>query len=88
VVVEYLKSKYGYTVTMMIPHSKAVNMAMRYLCTHEDVAAGIRCFVNVAGRYRMVRPIKMPFGAHNLRSLCFFHPPENGWRVLLCSPLP
>ena len=61
VVVKYLRSKYGYAVTMIISHSKASNVAMRYLCSHEEVAANVKCFVNVAGRCRMVRPIKMLF---------------------------
>jgi len=51
-VVKYLKSKYGYTVTMIVSHSRASNGAMRYLCTHGGVAAEVKCFVNVAGRYR------------------------------------
>ena len=54
VVVKYLKSKYGYVVTMMVSHSRAAIATMRYLCTHEEVAASVRCFVNVSGRYRMV----------------------------------
>ena len=61
VVVKYLKSKYGYAVTMIISHSRASNGAMRYLCTDEEVAASVKCFVNVAGRYRTVRPVGVPF---------------------------
>jgi len=53
VVVKHLESKYGYTVTMIVSHSRASGVAMRYLCTHDEVAANVRCFVNVSGRYRM-----------------------------------
>jgi hypothetical protein len=59
VVAKHLKSKYGYVVTTMISHSKASMVTMRYLCTHEEVAADVKCFVNVAGRYRMVSPISL-----------------------------
>lgn len=54
VVVKYLESKHGYVVTLIISHSKGAKVTMRYLCTYEEVAAKVRCFVNVAGRYRMV----------------------------------
>jgi len=53
VVVKYLESKYGYVVTLIISHSKGAKVTMRYLCTYQEVAAKVRCFVNVAGRYRM-----------------------------------
>ena len=61
VVVKYLKSKYGYVVTMMVSHSRAAIATMRYLCTHEEVAASVRYFVNVSGRYRMVQSTAMHF---------------------------
>ena len=61
VVVKYLKSKYGYAVTMIVSHSRATTGAMRYLCSHEEVAADVKSFVNVAGRYTTVRPVEMPF---------------------------
>lgn len=58
VVVKHLESKYGYIVTMIVSHSRGSGVAMRYLCTHDEVAANVRCFVNVSGRYRMVsRPV-------------------------------
>jgi len=53
VVVKYLKSKCGYVVTMIVSHSKASMATMRYLCTYEEGAANVKCFVNVSGRYRM-----------------------------------
>lgn len=56
-VVKYLESEYGYVVTMMVTHSKASAVAMRYLCTYGEVAAKVKCFVNVSGRYRMVRSL-------------------------------
>lgn len=56
VVVKYLESKYGYVVAMMVSHSKGSMVTMRYLCTHEEVAANVKCYVNVSGRYRMVSP--------------------------------
>jgi uncharacterized alpha/beta hydrolase family protein len=55
VVVKHLKSKYGYVVTMMVCHSRGSITTMQYLCTHEEDAANVKCFVNVSGRYRMVR---------------------------------
>ena len=54
-VVKHLGSKYGYVITMMVSHSKASMVTMRYLCTYQEVAANVKCFVNVSGRYRMVR---------------------------------
>ena len=53
VVVKYLKSKYGYIVTMMVSHSRGSVVAMGFLCSYED-AANVKYFVNVSGRYRMV----------------------------------
>jgi len=53
VVVKHLESKYGYVVTMIVSHSRGSGAAMRYLCTHDEVAANVRWFVNVSGRYRM-----------------------------------
>jgi len=53
VVVKYLTSKYGYVVTMMVSHSRAATATMQYLCTRGEVAANVRCFVNVSGRYSM-----------------------------------
>jgi len=53
VVVKYLKSKFGYVVTMMVSHSRGSMVTMRYLCTFED-AANVKYLVNVSGRYRMV----------------------------------
>jgi len=52
-VVKHLESKYGYVVTMIVSHSRGSGAAMRYLCTHDEVAANVRWFVNVSGRYRM-----------------------------------
>lgn len=52
-VIKYLKSMYGYVVMMMVSHSRASIVTMRYLCTYEE-AADVRYFVNVSGRYRMV----------------------------------
>jgi len=68
VVVKHLESKYGYVVTMMVSHSKASMVTMRYLCTYGEAAANVKCFVNVSGRYRMVRPIPVII-LENLRSL-------------------
>lgn len=53
VVVKYLKSTYGYVVTMIVSHSRGSMVTIRYLCTYED-AANVEYFVNVSGRYRMV----------------------------------
>ena len=57
VVVKHLESKYGYVVTMMVSHSRASMVTIPYLCTHREVAANVECFVNVSGRYRMVKSI-------------------------------
>ena len=56
VVVKYLKSKYGYLVTMMVSHSRASMATMLYLSTHEEDATNVKCFVNVSGRYRVSKP--------------------------------
>ena len=68
-VIKYLKSEYGYVVTMMICHSKAAVATMRYLCTHEEVAASVTCFVNVSGRYRMVCSTVMDFEKVRLNTI-------------------
>ena len=63
VVVKYLKSKYGYLVTMMVSHSRASMSTMLYLCTHEEAATSVECFVNVSGRYRVRKSIILEFPA-------------------------
>ena len=72
VVVKYLKSRYSYTITTIIAHSKGANVAMRYLCTINEATADINCFVNVSGRYRMVRAMESSLGIFNSRSHRFF----------------
>lgn len=52
VVAKHLQSAFGYVVTMVVSHSKASQSAIKYLCTHEEVATNVNCFVNVSGRYR------------------------------------
>lgn len=76
VVVKHLMSTYGYVVTMIVSHSKGSKVAMRYLCTHGDIAADVKCFVNVAGRYRMVRSLKCMFGALIHETLARFFTPQ------------
>ena len=68
VVVKYLKSKYGYVVTMMVSHSRGSTVTMRYLCTYED-AANVKYFVNVSGRYRMVSKSTTITSVHGIYTL-------------------
>ena len=75
-VVKYLNSKYGYVVTMMVSHSRGSMVAMRYLCTNEEVAADVKCFVNVSGRYRMVRPIVCTFWEYLIHAIVAFPSPR------------
>ena len=52
VVVEYLKSSYGYVIDLVVGHSRGSIVAMRWICTTED-GRKISGFVNASGRYRM-----------------------------------
>lgn len=51
-VVQFLSSELGYTVDLIVAHSKGSVSAMLWLCKYEE-AKSVRGFVNVAGRYRM-----------------------------------
>lgn len=51
-VVEYLTSRFGYTIDLLIGHSRGVVTAFRWMCTAKE-AVGVRGFINVSGRYRM-----------------------------------
>ena len=70
VVVKYLKSRYSYVITTIVAHSRGANVAMWYLCINE-AAADVNCFVNVAGRYRMVRPMESNLRISDSQSCCF-----------------
>jgi len=54
VVVEYLKSKFGYKIDVLIGHSRGSVVAFHWVCKSED-GRRISAFVNVSGRYRMAR---------------------------------
>jgi uncharacterized protein len=51
-VVKYLTEIYGYTIDLLIGHSRGSLVSMRWICTTEE-GRTIRGFVNVSGRYRM-----------------------------------
>ncbi|KAF8895105.1 Alpha/Beta hydrolase protein [Infundibulicybe gibba] len=51
-VVAYLKSRHGYTIDLVVGHSRGSLVAFRWLCTSEE-AKHVRGFVNASGRYRM-----------------------------------
>lgn len=49
---EYLVATYGYSIALVVGHSRGSVTAMRWLCTSE-LGKRVRGFVNVSGRYRM-----------------------------------
>ncbi|KAH8104526.1 Alpha/Beta hydrolase protein [Cristinia sonorae] len=51
-VVAYLTSQFGYTIDLLVGHSRGVVDAFRWICTAEE-GKNVRGFVNVSGRYRM-----------------------------------
>jgi uncharacterized protein len=52
VVVEYLKSKFGYKIDMLVGHSRGSVVAFHWICKTED-GRNVSTMVNVSGRYRM-----------------------------------
>ena len=52
VVVDYLIQNYGYSIDLVVGHSRGSLVSMRWLCTSEH-AKHVRGYVNVSGRYRM-----------------------------------
>ena len=52
VVVDYLSKTHGYTVRVLVGHSRGSIAGLRWMCTSPD-AKEVKGFVNVAGRYRM-----------------------------------
>jgi alpha/beta superfamily hydrolase len=52
VVTNYLKSKFGYKIDMLIGHSRGSVVAFHWICRSED-GRQISAMVNVSGRYRM-----------------------------------
>ena len=52
VVVEYLKSNFGYKIDMLIGHSRGSIVALYWICKSED-GRRVSAVVNVSGRYRM-----------------------------------
>lgn len=58
-VVEYLKATFGYTIDLVVGHSRGSVVAMHWICTSED-GRKISGFVNASGRYRMVKILDAP----------------------------
>ncbi|KAJ3486678.1 hypothetical protein NLI96_g4066 [Meripilus lineatus] len=52
VALEYLKKHYGYTLSLIVGHSRGSISGFRWICTREEGKA-VRGFVNISGRYRM-----------------------------------
>ena len=52
VVVDYLKVNYGYTVALIIGHSRGSIVAFRWLSKTKE-GRDVPAFVNISGRYRM-----------------------------------
>jgi len=52
IVVEYLKSKFGYKIDMLVGHSRGSVVAFHWICKSED-GRHVSAMVNVSGRYRM-----------------------------------
>ena len=51
-VAEYLTRELGYTIDLVIGHSKGSVAGMRWVMT-TDIGKRVRGYVNIAGRYRM-----------------------------------
>lgn len=51
-VASYLTTELGYTIDLVIGHSRGSVVALRWLCTSEE-GKGARGYVNASGRYRM-----------------------------------
>ena len=52
VVIEYLKTKFGYVIDMLVGHSRGAVVAFNWFCSSPD-AKYASAMVNVSGRYRM-----------------------------------
>jgi len=59
-VASFLNKELGYTVTMVIGHSRGSIVAFKWVCTQPE-ARGIKYFVNCSGRYRMWVSTLIPF---------------------------
>jgi uncharacterized protein len=51
-VVAFLTSQLGYSIDMLVGHSRGSVVAFKWICTAPE-GPGVSAFVNVAGRYRM-----------------------------------
>jgi hypothetical protein len=52
VVVEYLKTHFGYVIDLVVGHSRGSVVGMHWICTSEE-GRNVSGFVNASGRYRM-----------------------------------
>ncbi|EAU86091.2 hypothetical protein CC1G_07170 [Coprinopsis cinerea okayama7 len=60
-VADYLKAKYGYSIDLVIGHSRGSIAGFRWLATSED-GRKVSAFVNVSGRYRMEKIVESAAG--------------------------
>jgi len=60
-VVDYLQKTYGYTIDMLVGHSRGSIVGLRWVCTRPD-GQNVSAFVNVSGRYRMHKILDGPSG--------------------------
>lgn len=51
-VADYLSTTYGYTIKLVIGHSRGSMVSFRWLSTTQD-GRNVPAFVNISGRYRM-----------------------------------
>lgn len=59
-VVAFLTCQLGYSIDMIVGHSRGSIVAFRWMCTALE-SASVSAFVNVSGRYRMeVRLARIP----------------------------
>ncbi|KAF9562639.1 ectomycorrhiza-regulated esterase [Agrocybe pediades] len=61
-VVDFLKSRYGYVVDLLVGHSRGSIASFRWLSTSED-GKKVSGFVNASGRYRMAKILESPAGS-------------------------
>ena len=52
VVVAFLTSQLGYTIDLVVGHSRGSLVGLRWICTAPE-GVNVSAFVNVSGRYRM-----------------------------------
>jgi len=78
VVVEYLKAHFGYTIDLVVGHSRGSIVGMHWICTSED-GKNVSGFVNASGRYRMAKILES--AEAKIRQESFAEGGRHSWTV-------